>query len=192
LGTGDEAAICKFTELIEFYPSTAFLAGNAQGKIDLNTYISAQHSNGAGTFLYDAVYQSIDRAATGSTSKRAVVVLSDGVEDPTGGSPVHSLNEVIAYANQKGIPIFTIYFIDEVNYGVNYGKPDIMQRLASETGGQYFNALDADFNAIFQQISNVLSNKYTLNYTSSSTCTGTISVRADWNGLYGQDSRSIP
>ena len=42
-----------------------------------------------------------------------------------------------------------------------------MQRLASETGGQYYNVITSDIAYIFQQISNILSNKYTLNYTSS-------------------------
>ena len=116
------------------------------------------HSNN--TVLYDAVYQSIDRAAQGPTPKRAVIVLSDGVD-------THSVNwtldQVIANATQKGIPVFTIYFIDP-----NYPQPgntQIMQRLASETGGQYFNSDTEDLASIFQQISNTLSNKYTLNYT---------------------------
>jgi hypothetical protein len=82
---------------------------------------------------------------------------------------------------------------DPVHLGGNYGKPEIMQQLANETGGQYYNApTGADFASIFQQIANVLSNKYTLTYTSSM-CPGTVSldVRAELNGLYGQDSRAI-
>ena len=187
----DEAAICKFGGVIEFFPSTAplFKAADFQGKADLSSYIYSSFVPGTYTHLYDAVYQSIDRAAQGAKGKLAVIVLSDG-NDESGdiGGPVYTLDQVIARANQKAIPIFTIYYVDEPTY---IGKPEIMQRLASETGGQFYNALGADFTIIFQQISNVLSNKYTLNYTAS-TCTGTISVRADWAGLYGQDSISFP
>jgi hypothetical protein len=96
---------------------------------------------------------------------------------------------VIANATQKGIPVFTIFYVAPI---YSPGKTQIMQRLARETGGQYYNSDTADLVAIFQQISNVLSNKYTLNYESS-TCSGEIllEVRADWNSWYGLDSRTI-
>jgi VWFA-related protein len=189
LQNGDFAAICKFASAIEFDPSTGFRAA-ATEKATLIAYINSSFSGGNWTHLYDAVYQSIDRAAEGTTEKRAVIVLSDGNDESDDiGGPVHTLDQVIARAKEKEIPIFTIYYVDEINY---IGKPEIMQRLASQTGGQFYNALSADFLVIFQQISNVLSNKYTLSYTSS-TCAGAISldVRADWNGLYGRDPRTI-
>ena len=191
---GDEAAIYKIGTVIEFYPSTAplFIAADDPGKTALKAYVSSSFLPGAFTHLYDAVYQSIDRAAEeGTKTKRAVIVLSDG-NDESGdiGGPVYTLDQVITRANQKAIPIFTIYYVDETGY---IGKPEIMQRLASETGGQFYNGLTADFASIFQQISNILSNKYTLSYTASPpTCTGTVSVRADWGALYGQDSASLP
>jgi VWFA-related protein len=186
---GDFAAICKFASAIEFDPSTGFRAA-ATEKATLMAYINSSFLGGNWTHLYDAVYQSIDRAAEGTTEKRAVIVLSDGSDESDDiGGPVHTLDQVITRAKEKAIPIFTIYYVDEINY---IGKPEIMQRLANQTGGQFYNALSADFPIIFQQISNVLSSKYTLSYTSS-TCTGAISldVRADWNGLYGQDPRTI-
>jgi hypothetical protein len=102
------------------------------------------------------------------------------------------LDQVIANAIQKGVPVFTIYYVDPVIGASSDGYRQNMQRLATETGGQYYDALTADFASIFQQISNTLSNKYTINYTSS-TCSGIISldVRVDWNGLYGQDPRTV-
>jgi VWFA-related protein len=186
---GDRAAICKFATAIDFDPPTDFT--EAADKATLIEYINGSFSGGNWTHLYDAVWQSIERAAEGTTDKRAVIVLSDGNDESgdIGGSP-YTLDQVIARAKADAIPIFTIYYVDAVNF---IGKPEIMQRLASETGGQFYNALNADFTVIFQQISNTLSNKYTLTYTASpSTCTGTISVRADWTGLYGQDSISFP
>jgi VWFA-related protein len=187
LSNQDWAAICKFHSVVEFNPSTAplFVAGDAAGKTVLNAYINTPFA-GSGTALYDAVIQSIDRAAQGTTDKRAVIILSDGADDAS----VKTLDQVIANAAQKGIPVFAIFYVDP-NLA-DYAKPEIMQRLAGETGGQYYNSAAADLASIFQQISNVLSNKYTLNYTSS-TCSETISldVRTDWNGLYGQDPRTV-
>jgi VWFA-related protein len=193
LQEGDWAAMCRFATIIEYYPSTAplFITTDIPGKTALNAYINSSISAGNYTHLYDAVYQSIDRAAVGPTDKRAVIILSDGIDESGDiGGPVYTLDQVIARAKQKAIPIFTIYYVDEPTH---IGKPEIMQRLSRETGGQFYNALGADFAVIFQQISNTLSNKYTLNYTSSSpTCAGTISVRAESGSLYGQDSISIP
>jgi VWFA-related protein len=188
---GDFAAICKFASLIGFSPSTGLTETINAGKTALNGYIDDSFSGGNWTHLYDAVYQSIDRAAEGTTAKRAVIILSDGNDESgdIGGSP-YTLDQVIVRAKAEAIPIFTIYYVDEVNF---IGKPEILQRLSSETGGQFYNALNADFTVIFQQISNTLSNKYTLNYTASPpTCTGTISVRAESGTSYGQDSISFP
>lgn len=188
----DEAAICKFREVVEFFPKTPppfFYTTDSSGKNSLKGYIDSSFDVPDGTSLYDAVFQSIDRAAEGNTGKFAVIVLSDGADNPqhTGGK---TLEEVIAHAIEKRIPVFTIFYVDPAYY--YQAKTEIMQRLAKDTGGQYYNPDNTTLTTIFEQISNVLSNKYTISY-SSSTCTGTISldVRADWAGLYGLDSRTI-
>ena len=107
------------------------------------------------------------------------------------------LDQVIAYANEQGIPIFTIYYVDKdyILYTPEEKANGLlnMQRLAGETGGEYYNGLTADLTKVFGQIANVLSNKYTLTYTPS-VCSGTFSldvqVELD-NGLYGIDSATI-
>jgi VWFA-related protein len=198
LGAGDWAAICKFNGAIDFSPPLPgpplFLAGDVAGKATLNAYINSIVT-GNGTFLYDAAYLAIDRAYQGATTKRAVIILSDGADETTGGvfpGSTHTLDEVIAHATQLGIPVFTIFYVDPNYHGGNFGKTEILLRLARETGGQYYNSDTEVLADIFQQISNVLSNKYILTYTSS-TCSGTIAVnvQADWTGLHGEDSRSL-
>lgn len=192
----DEAAICKFNNLLYFYPMSSpyFITGEASGKTELKTFIDSSIAIQGGTRLYDAVFQSIDRAAQGSMNKRVVIVLSDGVESSgTNPSIVKTLDQVIANAKQKGIPVFTIYYVDPNYSGGTYGNPQLLQRLAQETGGQYYNSVNADLTAIFQHISRIISGKYTLKYASSSSCTGTLSlgVQVDYNGLYGKDSKSV-
>jgi VWFA-related protein len=196
LNDGDYAAICKFRGAIGFYPDTLFISGDTAGRSALNSYITAPFPEPAGTLLFTALLQSIDRAAQGTTDKRAVIVLSDGIADGDNTG----LDEVIAGAIQKGIPLFTIYYIDP-NF-IHYTSDQIasgmlnMQRLAGGSGGQYYNGLTGDLTAVFGQIANVFSNKYTLTYKSS-TCSGTISlnVQADWNNgsivLHGEDSGTI-
>lgn len=186
---GDYAAICKFNYLagIDFFPVDAPFFNDATGKTGLINYINAPYT-GDGTNLYDAVIQSVDRAYDqGYTPKRAVIVLSDGVDNFS----TNTLEQAIANAKLKEIQVFTIYYVD-VNYqGGNYGNPEIMQRLASETGGQYYSVITSDIASIFLQIKNILSNKYTLTYAPS-TCSGTITVEADSGGLHGEDSTTFP
>jgi VWFA-related protein len=194
LSDGDYAAIWKFNGDIGFYPDEAagFISANLAGRSDLNSYITASFPLINGTLLFTAVLQSIDRAAQGTTEKRAVIVLSDGIADSDGTG----LEQVIADAIQQGIPVFTIYYVDP-NYG-EYTSGQVangllnMQRLASETGGQYYNGVTADLTDVFGQIANILSNKYTITYNSP-TCAGTIplDVQAEWNNLYGVYSATI-
>ncbi len=108
---------------------------------------------------------------------------------------VKTLDQVIAYATQKGIPVFTIYYIDPNLNGGTYGNTEVLQRMAKETGGQYLNSNTADLTTLFQQISNVLSNKYTITYTpttcsSGSTVTLDVSVD-DGISLHGQNSTKV-
>jgi VWFA-related protein len=190
LNAGDWAAICRFNTTIDFFPPLPgpplFMAGDAAGKTALNSYINSIVTTG-GTLLYDALYMAIDRAAQGATTKRAIIVLSDGFDESPGS--VKTLDQVIAHAVDQEIPVFTIFYVDQ---NVGPGKTEIMLRLAKDTGGQYYNSDTASLADIFQQISNVLSNKYTLTYTPA-TCTGTVSVnvQADWTGLHGEDSRTL-
>jgi VWFA-related protein len=193
LNDGDYAAICKFNAAIGFNPSSGFTPADDPGKVELKSYIDASFDQTGSTLLFTALLSSIERAVQGPKDKRAVVVLSDGIDTAV----ATGIDQVIAYANQQGIPIFSIYYVDPLY--TRYTPEQIangllnMQRLAGETGGQYYNGLTADLADVFGQIANVLSNKYTLTYTPS-VCSGTFSldVQAELdNGLYGIDSVTI-
>jgi hypothetical protein len=196
MSMSDQAAICKFNNTIEFNPSSSpyFISGNDVGKTELKTYINSSYPVITGTSFYDAVNQSIDRAASGNNAKRAVIVLSDGWDAPgINPSTVKTVDEVIANAKQKGIPVFTIYYVDP-NYPSGSGvNPQLMERLAVETHGQYYNSVAVPLTDIFKQISSVLSNKYNLTYTSLLSCTGTntLDVRVNYNGLSGHAATTI-
>ena len=190
LGNVDEAAICKFKEVISFYPSVDQLMEQTDpaGKTDLKAYIDDAPYVPDGTALYEAVYDSITRAAAGTNPKKAVIVLSDGSNKLTTG---RTLAEVIAYAQAQEIPIFTIYYVD-ATYAYD-AKPAIMKQLADESGGQDYYSDRTTMEIIFDQISSLLNKKYTITYTPASFSGSNIpvSVRADSGGLYGMDNRAI-
>ena len=190
LDGGDWASIYKFNGEIEHYPAAVplFIAGDASGKTNLNTYINASLTHVGGTLLYDALMQAVETASQGTTDKRVVIVLSDGIDE---GS-VNSLDQVIASAASYGVPVFTISYVDpsftsteETDTGVA-----IMKRLARESGGQYYDGFASDLVTVFLQIGRIMNNKYTINYTSP-ICSGPVllDVRAEWNALNGRETR---
>jgi VWFA-related protein len=85
-----------------------------------------------GTALWDAVYLSSDLIAP-RTKKRVMILLADGQDGASG----RNANEAIQRAIQADCVVYTIGLgndVDEQN----------MTRLASETGGRYYHAPEAD------------------------------------------------
>ena len=106
-----------------------------------------------GTSLYDAILESIEDISTRANAKRSVIAVSDG-EDTFSTA---TIDEVINFAIQKGIPVFTIS-------GGTEGAEQL-QQLAERTGGQYFLANTAsDLEVVYLKISQVLSNQYLIEY----------------------------
>jgi VWFA-related protein len=87
-----------------------------------------------GTLLYDAAYEAVQTLEAGRLDgKKAVVVLTDGVDESPGSR--HRVGEVIQRARETGIPLHMLGF----------GRPGdldegVMQQLASATGGTYHHA----------------------------------------------------
>jgi VWFA-related protein len=134
-----------------------------------------------GTSLYDAILRSIEDTSTRANTKLSVIAVTDG-EDTFSTA---TIDEVIDFAIQKGIPVFTI--------SVGTEGAEQLQRLAEQTGGQYFLANTAsDLEVVYLKISQVLSNQYLIEYptTSSGGNTVLIDVEVDNNGLRGNDSRN--
>jgi VWFA-related protein len=160
LRASDQAEIIKFASVVQKVQD--FTADKAL--LDLAIY-QVPVNIGAHTALYDAIYQGIDDAANTLTDRRAVLVLTDGFDSDGNGGPgsVHTLNQTIELGKTLGTPVFT------VNVGANT-YANLLQQIASETGGQYFDSPDTDrIQTIYSQLSNILNNQYVLTYTSVGT-----------------------
>jgi VWFA-related protein len=117
-----------------------------------------------GSLMYDALRSAIDNLVTQANS-RAIILISDGID--TGNGSFKTPAEVISYANEKGVPIFTI--------GIGDVNTDAMSQLASNTGGQFFIAANTDQLAgIYQAIKNIITGRYTIQYNSSSTASNPV------------------
>jgi VWFA-related protein len=147
--------------------------------------------HGAGTLLYDAVYLAADELMKKQTGRKAIVVLSDGVDR---GSK-ESLRGAIEAAQRSDTIVYSILFKDEEQrpFGGGYGgygggmgghhggpgggrgrypqesRPDgkkILEQISKETGGRLFEVSGKQtVDRIYAQIEEELRNQYSLGYS---------------------------
>jgi VWFA-related protein len=150
---------------------------------------------GGGTLLYDAVYLASDELMKKQQGRKALIVLSDGVDH---GSK-ESLETAIETAQRADTVVYSILFKDdEMNQGQRGGfsfpgmggpmggggrgngrgrggqqpqesRPDgkkVLERISKETGGRLFEVSKKEpIDQIYSQIEEELRNQYSLGYT---------------------------
>jgi VWFA-related protein len=160
---GDFAAIIKFNRSNPLKASVVCpftQIDGAAGTIALINAVTTDYP-GNGTNLLDAIKVAIgqftDHPALLPAGPKAVIVVTDGGEN----SSVTPEATVIINANAASIPIFTV--------GVGtILLPDLMDRLAAETGGEFLPAPnDPAIAAAYVTISELLNNEYLLTIQSS-------------------------
>jgi VWFA-related protein len=159
LNAEDEAAIIKFAQkpqLMQDFTADADLLTAA-----INTAPSDIGRNDE-TRLYDTLWFAVEKTAARQKNK-AIVLVSDGRDESYLGVPIVSvktLDEVIAYAAENDVALYTV--------GLGDSDGGVMNRLAIETGGQYYYITNVDQLAgIYQAISNILFGQYSAKYVSS-------------------------
>jgi VWFA-related protein len=146
---------------------------------------------GGGTLLYDAVFLASDELMKKQQGRKAIVVLTDGVDR---GSK-ETLRDAIDTAQRADTLVYSILFADKDAYGNGGGyggghmggmggggmgggghrrypqesRPDgkkILQQLSKETGGRFFEATKKEsIDQIYAEIDEELRNQYALGYT---------------------------
>jgi len=163
----------------------------------------------AGTMLYDAVLLASDELMKKQKGRKAVIVLSDGVDR---GSKV-SIMEAIEHAQRTDTLVYSIYFASSEGFpgGGGFGgrgmgrrgggmprnteeRPDgkkVLQRISRETGGTFFEVSKKQpVDKIYERVQEELRNQYSLGYTSDQSNSGTeyrrISLTVNGKGLIVQ------
>jgi VWFA-related protein len=115
-----------------------------------------------GTKLYDAIYLACTEKLGRETGRKALVVLTDGVD---AGSQV-KLEDALEAAQRTDTVIHVIGLYDPQFYGFGfYGGDDVSKKLAEETGGRaIFIRSEEKLEEAFDQISEELRSQYTLGY----------------------------
>jgi Mg-chelatase subunit ChlD len=138
-----------------------------------------------GNLSYDALWFSVETTAARQKNK-AVVALTDGVDVKyTGQQPasVYTLDEVITHAAVNGVAIYPIGIGNNINTAV-------MSRLASETGGKFFQiASAAELSGVYQAIREILAGQYSIKYVSS--LTGSIPITLNIDVVVGGEEGTV-
>jgi VWFA-related protein len=140
---------------------------------------------GAGTLLYDAIYLSADEMMSKQHGRKALIILSDGVDH---GSK-ESLTTAIETAQRSDTIVYAILFKDDEEHS-NFGgfggmgphgggrrgggypqqqRPDgkkILEQISKATGGRLFEVSKKDtVDKIYGEIEEELRNQYSIAYT---------------------------
>lgn len=165
------------------YPGGGYPGGDRDG--------GSRRGRRGGTSLYDAVLLASDELMSKQKGRKALVLLSDGVDN---GSKV-TLEEATRAAQRADTLVYTILFTDTEAFGYPGGgpfggpgrrrggwgggypprgganRPDgkkIMQQIAQETGGRTFEASKKEqFDKVYASIQEDLRNQYNIGYTST-------------------------
>jgi len=155
-GVEDETEIIKYatvSKVVQEFTSEKNLSTAAiYETVDVGTHTS----------LYDAAWQAIDDTALRLKARKAVIIISDGIDDDGTGEPISdkSLSDVIDHANDEGIPLMTV--------GLGTVNEAVLKQMSDDTGGLYFPSPVSDnLRNIYYQLSIVLfENQYMLEYIS--------------------------
>lgn len=110
------------------------------------------------TSLYDGIVASLDHLKQGTSDKKVLILISDGGDNAS----KHSLAQVLAMARQTTVIIYAIGIFDEQDGDQN---PDVLKRLAKETGGEaFFPESSKEVISICEGIARDIRSQYTLAY----------------------------
>jgi Ca-activated chloride channel homolog len=112
------------------------------------------------TALYDALYLALDKVERGSNSRKALLLITDGMDNHSR----YSFSEVRTFAMEHDVLIYGIGIVDDNDFD-GYGGKVVLQSLANITGGAaFFPQFVGALESICGQIAVDLKNQYLLGY----------------------------
>jgi len=171
----DEAFLISFgaeAELLQDYTSSPKLLLDGLNQLHLSVPVGGLHpgpvptmQNRAGTILYDAVFLASDEKLKKEVGRKAIVVITDGVDT---GSKITRDKSIEAALKADSI-IYSIFYQDVAAYGPfggGGGGRGELQRMSSDTGGKVF---DVDrrhtLDDAFREIQDDMRSQYAIGYT---------------------------
>lgn len=158
--SGDRAALLSFDTTVKTQVGLTDTLDDVRRRLERLDAVS-----GAGTCLYDALYEAIVLSASIPVGRRAIVLLTDGIDElPDGRRCSRTPEEEILTLAKSGltrVPLYTIGLGNRVD-------SEALNRLAERTGGGYQFAYDEwALGGLFQTLSEHLRSQYRATYFST-------------------------
>jgi len=138
----------------------------AMAYVDTETVRQLRMQGGGGTLLYDAVASACDEVMRKQSGRKALIVLSDGVDFGSEGT----LKDAVEAAERADTLIYSILYSDPGAYGIFGGGGDgkrVLERMANDSGGSFFEVSKKQtVDSIFDILQEELRNQYNLGYVS--------------------------
>ncbi|HEV3197201.1 MAG TPA: VWA domain-containing protein [Bryobacteraceae bacterium] len=164
----DQVFIMQFDSAVQMrqaLTSSVARLDDALAYVDTETMRQLRMQNGGGTLLYDAVARASDDVMKKQKGRKALIVLSDGVDFGSYGT----LQDAVEAALRADTLIYSILYSDPGAYGL-FGGHDgarVLQRMSSETGGSFFEVSKKQtVDRMFEILQDELRNQYSLGYVS--------------------------
>ena len=188
----DQVFIMQFDSAVQMrQPLTSSVAklDDALAYVDTETMRQLRMQNGGGTLLYDVVVRASDEVMKKQKGRKALIVLSDGVDFGSYGT----LRDAVEAAQRADTLIYSILYSDPGAYGFLGGHDGsrVLQRMSNETGGSFFEVSKKQtVDRMFDILQEELRNQYSLGYVSDKPVTlsgfRTIQLTARQKGLMVQ------
>ena len=157
----DEADVIKYADEVRCMLEANFDCSLEDGITSDQATLSEAIADGpgliSGTAFYDATVTAIERLESRATDRRVVINLTDGEDTASENQNlVSTINEALG----TDIPIFTV--------GFGNVDPDVLQAMADDTGGLFYNpAADANLQQVAEQLTALLFNdQYVITFVS--------------------------
>jgi len=161
--TGDQMFVVNFNEHVSLGLPASIPFTNRADEMEsaiLKAPVSGQ------TALYNAIDLALDRLQAGHHAKKVLVVISDGGDNAS----THTLPQILRKAALSNAIVYTIGIFEPGDPDQN---PDVLRRLARETGGEaFFPAQFREAVSNCQDIAKDIRQQYTVGYVSESKRSG--------------------
>ena len=140
---------------------------DALAYVETETKGQLRRQGGGGTLLYDAVVTACDDVMKKLTGRKALIVLSDGVDIGSDGT----LEDAVQAAERADTLIYSILYSDPGAYGIfgggGGGGKRVLERMANDTGGSFFEVSKKHgVGEMFEVLQQELRTQYSLGYVS--------------------------
>jgi Ca-activated chloride channel homolog len=173
LNKDDHVAVATFTSRFNL------VSGFTTNKNLLKDRVNKIERPAGDTALYDAAWAVFDLLDQIKDGRKAVVVLTDGVDSsfhPEEEGSKHTFDELIMRAVEEDASVYPVYFDTEPETGGHYSAEAFskarkqLQSLAEQTGGTYFSASRIeDLDGVYKQVAAELHSLYSLAYAAKDT-----------------------